>query len=265
MISAFDSVAENYDAKFTQTTIGGAQREIVWTYLYKTLSDKKNLRILELNCGTGEDAIWFANKGHTVLATDISGKMLQVTEQKAQRYQLNDRIKTKKIDITKIEESNLIEKFDLIFSNFGGINCLEFKELFKLPDSLSKLINPGGRLIMVIMPTFCWWEMFYFTLKLNLKKAFRRSSIKRVKVKLNGEEILVEYYTPILVNKIFRKDFKQVGLKPVGFFIPPSYLERFLSTKYRTFNFIKRLESLVTNRSLLANYSDHYLIDFIKK
>jgi ubiquinone/menaquinone biosynthesis C-methylase UbiE len=265
MNSAFDSVADSYDAAFTKSKIGRAQREIVWAYLEKILSGKNNLEILELNCGTGEDAVWFANKSHSVLATDVSEKMLQVAEKKAKEHNINERIKTRLLDITKIEFSNLNNEFDLIFSNFGGINCLDFNELFKLPDSLSKLLKPGGRLIMVIMPTFCWWEMIYFTLKLNLKKAFRRSSTKRVKVNLNGIEVLTEYYTPILLNKIFRKDFKQVGLKPVGYFIPPSYLESFFSKKDKTFNFIKKLESFVTDWSLLSNYSDHYLIDFVKK
>ncbi|MBT8381678.1 MAG: class I SAM-dependent methyltransferase [Ignavibacteria bacterium] len=265
MNSAFDSIAENYDATFTQTKIGKAQREIVWGYLESVLIDKDNLKILELNCGTGEDAVWFSKKGHTVLATDVSDNMLRVTEIKARKNNLNDKIETKAIDLSKINEVNIDEKFDLIFSNFGGINCLTFEELFKLPNSLSRLVKPGGRLIMVIMPTFCWWEMFYFSLKLNLKNAFRRSSTKSVKVKLNGEEILTEYYTPILINKVFGKEFKRVGLKPVGFFIPPSYLKKFFSQKHKTFNFIKKLELFVTNWSLLSNYSDHYLIDFVKK
>lgn len=261
MNSAFDSIAKEYDATFTLTKIGKAQREIVWTHLKKIFRGKEGLKILELNCGTGEDALWFAKNGHTVLATDISEKMLEVTEKKATENNLNDKIKTNKLDLTKIEEFISNETFDLVFSNFGGINCLPFKDLYNLPAFLSKLIKPSGRLIMVIMPTFCLWEIFYFTLKLNFIKAFRRSSIKRVKVDLNGKEVLTEYYTPILVNKTFRKDFKQVGLKPVGFFIPPSYFGKFFTKKHKTFNFIKRLESLVTNWSLLSNYSDHYLID----
>jgi ubiquinone/menaquinone biosynthesis C-methylase UbiE len=265
MNSAFDSVAKEYDATFTLTKIGKAQREIVWTYLNKIFRGMEGLKILELNCGTGEDALWFAKNGHTVLATDISEKMLEVTEKKATENNLNDKIKTNKIDLTKIGEFVSNETFDLVFSNFGGINCMPFKDLYKLPVFLSKLIKPSGRLIMVIMPTFCIWEMFYFTFKFSLKKAFRRSSIKGVKVKLNGEEISIDYYTPIFVSKIFRKEFTQVAVRPVGFFIPPSYLEKFFSSKHKTFNLVKKLESVITNWSTLANYSDHFLIDFIKK
>jgi len=265
MNSAFDSVAKEYDATFTLTKIGKTQREIVWTYLNKILSGKEGLRILELNCGTGEDAIWFAKKGHTVLATDISDKMLEVTEKKAIKNKLNNKIKTNKIDLTKIDEFISNDTFDLVFSNFGGINCIPFKDLYNLPAFLSKLINPSGRLIMVIMPTFCIWEMFYFTLKFNFKKAFRRSSTKKVKVKINDEEMLIDYYPPYLVRKIFRKEFAQVALRPVGFFIPPSYLDKFFSSKHKTFNLMRKFESVIADWGTLSNYSDHFLIDFVKK
>lgn len=265
MNSAFDSVAKEYDTTFTLTKIGKAQREIVWTYLNKILSGKEGLRILELNCGTGEDAIWFAKKGHTVLATDISDKMLEVTEKKAKENRLNNKIKTYKIDLTKIDEFISNDTFDLVFSNFGGINCIPFKDLYNLPAFLSKLINPSGRLIMVIMPTFCIWEMFYFTLKFNLKKAFRRSSGTRVRVRINDGEMLIDYYTPYLVRKIFRIQFTQVALKPVGFFIPPSYLNKFFSSKHKTFNLMRKFESVIADWGTLSNYSDHFLIDFVKK
>lgn len=261
MNPAFDSVAAKYDSTFTRSIIGKAQREIVRDYLENVLNEKAKQKILELNCGTGEDAVWFAKRGHTVLATDISEKMLELTEQKIKANNLSRRIRTRRIDLSKTEDLTLNNEFDLIFSNFGGINCIPFNDLFKLPESLFKLLKPGGRIILVIMPTFCLWEMFYFTIKLNLKKAFRRSSTNGTKVYLNGEELTTYYYTPIIINKIFRKGFKQVFLKPLGFFIPPSYLEKFFSPKQRTFNLLKKMESIVTNWSVLANYADHFLID----
>jgi ubiquinone/menaquinone biosynthesis C-methylase UbiE len=261
MQQAFDTIADRYDAAFTFSAIGSAQREIVRRYLENSLPQNKELNVLELNCGTGEDTLWFSKNGHTVLATDISEKMLEITEKKARDNQLSDKIKTKRLDLSKADELNINEYFDLIFSNFGGINCLAFNDFFKLPLFLSKLLKPNGRLIMVIMPEFCLWEMFYFTLKLNLKKAFRRSSTKGVKVKLMDREIITYYYSPIIVRKIFHREFEQVGLKPIGFFIPPSYLENFFQSKNKIFNFIKRLESHISNWSLLSSYSDHFLID----
>ena len=266
ILQAFDTIAEEYDTSFTHSIIGRAQREIVWSYLKKTLSNNKNLNILELNCGTGEDALWFAKKGHKVLATDISEKMLEIAKQKITNAGFGSCVQTLQIDIKDIADVQIKEKFDLIFSNFGGINCLTFNDFFKLSVLLDNLLNPGGRLIAVIMPEFCLWEMIYFTLKLNLKKAFRRSSTKGVEVTLMDREIITYYYSPITVRKIFYKEFEQVGLKPVGFFIPPSYLENFFSSKDKIFNFIKHLESYISDWSLLSSYSDHFLIDLkVKK
>ncbi|MEJ2105418.1 MAG: hypothetical protein P8X47_12730 [Ignavibacteriaceae bacterium] len=42
MNQAFDTVAQEYDATFTHTQIGKAQREIVWDYLEEILSEKEN-------------------------------------------------------------------------------------------------------------------------------------------------------------------------------------------------------------------------------
>ncbi len=40
----------------------------------------KGLDILELNCGTGEDAVLFSEKGFNIVATDVSEEMLKVTQ-----------------------------------------------------------------------------------------------------------------------------------------------------------------------------------------
>ena len=93
MKTAFDSAAISYDEAFTHTPIGRLQRRRVWRYMRKVLAPYEQARILELNCGTGEDACFFAEMGHEVLATDISEEMLRVTEQKAAALQL-ERVKT---------------------------------------------------------------------------------------------------------------------------------------------------------------------------
>ena len=186
MQQAFDTIAEKYDASFTHSIIGKEQRQIVWGYLEKTLLNHKNLNILELNCGTGEDALWFAKKGHKVLATDISEKMLEIAEQKIITAGLNSIVQTLQIDIKNIIDFQLKEKFDLIFSNFGGMNCMSFEEMEKLTSEVKKLLKPGGQLIMVVMPAFCLWETIYFVLKLNFRNAFRRLSKKGAIIKFNG-------------------------------------------------------------------------------
>jgi ubiquinone/menaquinone biosynthesis C-methylase UbiE len=261
METVFDKLAEDYDSTFTHSFIGKAQREIVRNYLDNILKDKKKLNVLELNCGTGEDAIHFARMGYTVHATDQSIGMLEIANKKIEKEGLSNKIKTSVLDITKIGGFNSTVNFDLIFSNFGGMNCISTKEICTLPASLSKLLKSSGRLIMIIMPNSCAWEIIYFMLKLKFKKAFRRYSAKEVLVKMNGREMKTYYHSPLIITKIFDKYFNKVITKPVGFFIPPSYLEKFFASKIKTFNLLKKFELLISNWSFLSSNSDHYLID----
>ena len=126
----FDSAAQYYDEAFTNTEIGKLQRTRVQNYLSSILPNN-SLNILELNCGTGADAIWFAKKGHKVLATDISEKMIQIGRVKVEKFNLSDKIIFEQLDINEINEKYFTTKFDLVFSNFGGLNCLTKTELNK--------------------------------------------------------------------------------------------------------------------------------------
>jgi len=261
MQQAFDTIASTYDDSFVSSVIGTAQREIIHHYLEKSFHEEKLLSILELNSGTGEDALWFANKGHKVLATDISEKMIEIIQGKIEKANLSRQIRIRELDITSLQQENFDEKFDLIFSNFGGMNCIPPEQISNLPAILSQLLKPDGRLILVIMPKYCLWETKYFLLKLDFKKAFRRYSDSGTIAKLNGMELQTYYYTSGQIKKVFEKYFNVVSVKPIGFFVPPSYLENFFATKRKTISLLKWFENLITNQSFLAGFSDHYLID----
>src|SRR5436190_17085943 len=79
--------------------------------------------ILELNCGTGIDAVFFAEHGMNVHATDISEGMLNELRKKISEKNLEGKITTQKCSFTEL---NFVvdKKFDCIFSDFGGLNCV---------------------------------------------------------------------------------------------------------------------------------------------
>ena len=96
MHNDFDVAAPLYDNIFTYSNIGKAQRKLVFKYLKPIISQGKKLSILELNCGTGADAIVFANMNHEVIATDISEGMIAVA--KAKEHPKNLQFKVKDIN-----------------------------------------------------------------------------------------------------------------------------------------------------------------------
>ncbi len=281
--AAFDKVAFQYDAAFTHTQIGNAQRMCVWEYLKvvfqedftKEKTQKQNpkkLNILEITCGTGEDAIWLAKQGHNVCATDISPEMIGVAQQKAKNITENNaNIYFESIDFQDITENTFNTKFDLVFSNFGGLNCVPQENLLRWINTiLPKILHQKGRFIAVIMPKFCLWESLYFLAKLKLKKAFRRYTNKPQIANLdNLSSIQTWYHQPKMLKENIKENFEFVHLQGVGFVLPPSYLNTFFARKAGLLNFLNKMEHLLVKNSILsnifANMSDHYLIDFQKK
>jgi SAM-dependent methyltransferase len=264
MHSPFDTMAETYDADFTNTAIGQLQRKQVWELLTPLLdSNTKPLKILEINCGTGEDAVELEGAGHDVTATDGSQKMVERARQKAAALGKN-RIVFRVCEFERLSQQLEHQKFDLVISNFGGLNCIDQNELEILSTQLSSLLNEQGKLFFVIMGSGCLWEIFYYIFKGRAATAFRRQR-KLVRFRSGDAEIPVFYHSPSRVKKIFHSLYDCCYSKPIGLFIPPSYLEKQFQKRQNWLQSLTRLETKFNRYPALSNFADHYCIVFQKK
>jgi len=168
-VAAFDPVAPRYDAAFTDRLLGHWLREAV----RERLAFSPGEHVLELGCGTGVDAVWLAERGVRVTATDASPAMLAEVEAKAVRAGVADRVSVARLELTAIETS--FEPFDGAFSNFGALNCLA--ERRSLAEALAGWVRPGGRVVLVLMGPVCAWEIVWHLGHGQPRKAFRRLRI----------------------------------------------------------------------------------------
>lgn len=263
MNTAFDYTAHQYDHEFSWSPIGLMQRKIVWGFLKKKLRSDFSANILELNCGTGEDAAWLALNKQRILATDISGEMIKIAQQKAIGQKISSQILFKVMDIRDARESLNGEKFDLVFSNFGGFNCLNHDQFSNwLNEQLPGLLNPGGRFVAVLMSKFCAWESLYFLSKFQFRKAFRRLSKGPVVGKLSAASgVNTWYYAPQWIKDHLPESLSVSTVKAVGVFIPPSYLNHFFATRMKLLSKLQKLENNIKEGKAAAFFSDHYLIE----
>lgn len=258
MQNDFDIAAPFYDKTFTHTTIGKAQRKQVYKHLETSIVQDKPLHVLELNCGTGEDANYFNTLNHKVTATDISSKMIAVASKKFK----NKDIDFNQLDINELNDFNSKENFDLIFSNFGGFNCLSKTEIEDFFVTAKNIINKKGKIILVIMPKQTLWEKIYFTFKGDFKKAIRRDSNEAIKANVDGVDVKTWYFNPKEILKISH-GFSVKEIKPIGLFVPPSYLQSSFLGKKGMVSFLNILDTLF-GFSFLAKYADHYYIELQK-
>ncbi len=261
--TAFDAIADEYDATFTNSHLGRLLRRRVWQLLATNISEGQH--ILELACGTGEDAIWLANRKVRVTATDGSQSMVRIAAAKAARAGLQDMISFHHYSLQMVAGGRHTDlapalqeaKFDGAFCNFGGLNTVsDWKALAR---ALAKLIEPGGRIILVPMGPYCPWEVCWHVIHGQLRKAFRRFH-SPVIARLNEKSIPVWYPSARRLRKDFSRGFRYLRTESLGFWLPPSYLQKLPEMWPNLFVKVDYLEAKTAR--LTGGWGDHYAIVF---
>ena len=249
---AFDNEASIYDSNFTNTGIGKAQRNQVWRLL-DLISKENSNNILEINCGTGEDAKYWVKRSVHYTGTDISSQMIEVARKK---------VPSAVFDTSGFEEvCSKNAKFDIIFSNFGGLNCVDYLTLTTTIQALSEKLNPGGKIICVLMGRKCIWDNFFLLLKGKLKHIGRRNTDNPIKVNVANTDVNTWYYSPKQIKKI--KGVNSIKLNPIGLFVPPSYLSSYFDKRPKLLRFLNTMDRRFSFR-FLSNFADHYYIELEK-
>lgn len=258
---AFNKQAGIFDQLYSADTIIGYKRKRVREHIEQFL--EPGSAILELNAGTGEDAIYFANKGHHVHATDISVTMQNVLLGKVKENRLEQLITRELCSFTQLENLQHQGPYDYIFSNFAGLNCTN--RLDKVLDSFSFLLKPGGFVTLVILPRFCLWE-FLMLFKGKFKTAFRRfSGRKGTKAHIEGEYFRCWYYNPSYVRHHLKDSFDFIKLEGLCTIVPPSYIDGFAVKYPKLYRWLEKAEDRLKNKWPWKLIGDYYIITLRKK
>jgi len=258
---AFGKQSSVFDQLYSSNLIIQYKRQRVRDHVQKFINHHSH--ILELNAGTGEDAIWFASQGHTVHATDISEAMQEKLKEKVTSSGLQPLITNEICSFTDLKNMKCKGPFDHIFSNFAGLNCTG--ELDKVLHSFSSLLKQGGIVTLVILPKFCLWETLMF-LKGDFKTAFRRffSSKGRTAI-VEGEKFTCWYYDPSYIIKNMGRDYQLLSVEGLCSLVPPSYLENFPLKRPALYNWLKKKEDKWNSAWPWKVIGDYYIISFRKK
>ncbi len=143
----YESLFENYGNKydneaFTHGTLGECD------FIENEASFNKNIRILDIGCGTGRHSIELTKRGYNITGIDLSESMLERARQKSIVEGLS-------IDFRREDARNLpfYEEFDLaVMLCEGGFPLMETDEMnFEILKNASQAIKPGGKLIFTTL------------------------------------------------------------------------------------------------------------------
>jgi len=217
---AFTLQSVSYDAYDKNNPTLTWMRKQVRKHALKFL--KPNDKILELNSGTGLDAEFFASNGFSVHCTDLSDGMIEQMRKKFASGKFSNKITVHQCSFTELNKLGN-NKFDFIFSNFGGLNCIP--DLRKALKFFPTLLNKNGRICLVILPPVCPWELVQL-FRGKFKFALRR--FKREGTPANIEEIKFKtyYFSANQVLKALGSGFKLLQLESLGLFTPIPQMEK---------------------------------------
>lgn len=258
---AFNAVAITYDDQFTDTALGRLLRSRVWRHMESCFP--AGSRVLELACGTGEDAVWLAGRGMEVIATDGSGEMALVTAHKAEQKQVSELVTAREFSLQRVIDQPLqlapAGYFDGVLSNFGGLNLIN--DWAGLAASLARLLRPGGVALLVVMGPFCPWEIGWYLLHGRPGDAFRRFRSSATAT-IGRATIPVWYPSARAMRRACAPWFDQVSTRSLGLWLPPSYLGHLVAARPGLFSRLNRLEQRTAR--LTGGWGDHYILQLAR-
>ena len=254
--SAFDALATDYDTHFTHTPIGTFMRQAVRARLDSHF--RLGHRVLELNCGTGEDAIYLGRRGVRVLATDLSPEMIRITRRKVAQAALTATVQVRQLALERLHELDE-PPFDGVLSNFGGLNCVA--DPTAVGRGLAPRLRPGAMVLLCVMGPWVPWEWGWFLCHGAPRTAFRR--LRPGGVPWRG--LTIRYPSIRTVQRAFAPAFRKRRVSAVGALLPPPYTEPWPRRSPGVLNWLNRCERRLETVPPLPWLADHYLLELQRR
>jgi len=248
---AFDQLAGTYDDTFTSTRIALLNRQAVWRRADAVFA--RGSTILEMNCGTGEDAAHLAARGVRVHATDVSPEMLRVASEKLAKRNLSEAVRLSRLAWEELD--SLPEAaYDGVLSDFGGLNCV--LDLDAAAAALARRLRPGACALLCVMGPFAVWDWIWYGLRLQPSRA-----VRRLRPDARWRGIPLRYPSPRRLARAFSADFRIRRVGAIGILLPPSFAESLVARWPRLMAALDRWERRLETAPPLYCFADHYLIE----
>ncbi len=140
----FENYANTYEKEpFTKGTIGECD------FIEKEIGYAKNLKILDIGCGTGRHSIELAKRGYHIVGIDLSDSMLKRAQENAKKQ--NVQVRFEKKDARRLPFRS---EFDVVIMLCeGAFSLMETDEMnFEILENAAKALKPqNSKLILTTL------------------------------------------------------------------------------------------------------------------
>ncbi len=251
---AFSRTADKYDAFADDHPNQTRMRNKVYSHIQRFVP--AGSRVLELNAGTGTDAVELARRGYTVHATDIAPGMLERLRDKVLKLNLSEKITYQQCSFTELDKITGAP-FDAVFSDLGGLNCIP--DLTPVIAQLPNVLRPNGFVTWVLMPPVCLWEMAEI-FRGHPSLAFRRFARNGTQAHLEGLHFKVYYFTPEKILGWFGDQYDCPAIEGLSVITPTAESKNFAKQFTRLYRTLSWLDDRLASRYPWRGWGDFFII-----
>lgn len=244
---AHDALAPTYDASLAGNPVAVWMRQQLWSHYDRAFFPRS--RLLDFAAGTGADALHLSERGHRVVAVDVSTGMLDELRRRADQRGLS-------VDARVLPAEQLgrlqAGAFDGALAAFAGLNTID--DLADLSQNLARLLKPRGRVVVHALNAFCLWE----TVNGLLHGRWPRP--RHEDTPIGAEIVTHRYYDPfVLWREAFAPEFRRRSVYALSVLAAPTWLRR----APRLTPFVLRLDGRLGR--IWPNAGDFFVMDLEKR
>ena len=246
---AFDRAAPGYDRDFGRNPAGLLFRRVFQERLRRLFPP--GARVLDLGCGTGEDAVFLGALGVRVHALDIAPQMVSLARSKVEASGLADRVTVEERPAEDVAAMG--QGFDGAYSDFGALNCAA---LGAVGEGLARALRPGAPVLLSVMGR---WP-----LPAVLARLFRAAP-GPTPPRVGGIEVPTRYLSPVEVRESLGPTFGWRDTFALGVLAPGPPYEGWIGRHAIAFGALAALEGVVRDWPGLRNLGDHVVVEGLRR
>ena len=245
----FDSFAASYDTTFGLSPTGRLFR---FRIAERVMSEApRGARVLDIGCGTGEDAVWLSAQGYAVHGIDESPKMIEAAKAKAKQHGSTATFECRTVQSLSQEPL----RFAAVISNFGALNCVP---LAAWAGIVPGLLTPPGRAFVVLMGRKPLPE--------GVRRGFGAADRgATAEARIGPSSVVVHYESVKAAMRALAPSATVTRVEALGCLVPGPGYEGFARRHPIVVGLLAMAESVVRQAPFFKGRGDHTLFEFQRR